>query len=685
MSFDFTENFTLELPDFSKSDINFSESFNSNNGLIIEVAAIHEGLTSNYNNYSAEELEKALQSWVDPYPKPIILNHDLNTEAIGRVMAAKMDKEEDGSSFVRLQIAITDPVAAQKVLDKRYLTGSVGGRAGKAVCSVSGEDLAAEDASGRPKAAKYKRGKVYKGKLAYVEMQDISFKEYSFVNQPADQKSGVRALKSVDGKNEVPGSEGWVARSNAFVLSMDNEDIFSIAENKSIFSEMNKKESKPIYLQLKGAFLTALSIQENENYKYNDSSLLSHENENIDNCQENSNMDQDTNSDDILAAVQELSDDLSTMSVAKESEELAQAIESEETIESVETVKSEVVVTEADSASAIAGLQKVLADTLTFYFAAHRAHWNVEGEDFTEFHQLFSMIYEDAIGSIDDIAENLRKLQAFPINLTQIVMDASFKDDASGTDALMLAGDLLTKNNMVNDSVLSAFGAATAANEQGIANFLAERDDKHKKWAWQLRSSLKMEAASSEESEWRENGSKALLEKAEELGNQEVDSANLSEAKEDQGKEITGADLTDANAVSEQDANEKARIQSLEEENKKLKSALHRTLVERVVDTKIGLGFELSDDREKLIEEYATRTASSLADSLRDLAKTPSKFGKRIGEMLNMPTIASEAEVSVKEENVLTIDMEEKPIKDSDPKESFEQVLVDALMGRRKL
>jgi hypothetical protein len=546
MSFDFTENFTLELPDFSKSDINFSESFNSNNGLIIEVAAIHEGLTSNYNNYSAEELEKALQSWVDPYPKPIILNHDLNTEAIGRVMAAKMDKEEDGSSFVRLQIAITDPVAAQKVLDKRYLTGSVGGRAGKAVCSVSGEDLAAEDASGRPKAAKYKRGKVYKGKLAYVEMQDISFKEYSFVNQPADQKSGVRALKSVDGKNEVPGSEGWVARSNAFVLSMDNEDIFSIAENKSIFSEMNKKESKPIYLQLKGAFLTALSIQENENYKYNDSSLLSHENENIDNCQENSNMDQETNGDDILAAVQELSDDLSTMSVAKESEVSQETVELEETVVSEEAVESEVVVTEADSESTI-------------------------------------------------------------------------------------------------------------------------------------------ETVPSEESESKENGSKALPEKAEEIGNQEVDSANSSEAEEDQGKEITTADLTDTNAVSEQDAIAKARIQSLEEENKKLKSALHRTLIERVVDTRIGLGFELSDDREKLIEEYATRTASSLADSLRDLAKTPSKFGKRISEMLNMPTIASEAEVSVKEENVLTIDMEDEPVKALDPKESFEQVLVDTLMGRRKL
>jgi alkyl hydroperoxide reductase subunit AhpC len=42
MAFDFTENFTLELPDFSKLQTEFSESFNEKYGLIIEVAAIHE-------------------------------------------------------------------------------------------------------------------------------------------------------------------------------------------------------------------------------------------------------------------------------------------------------------------------------------------------------------------------------------------------------------------------------------------------------------------------------------------------------------------------------------------------------------------------------------------------------------------------------------------------------------------
>lgn len=42
MAFDFVENFTVQLPNLKDSEYNFSESFNSNYGLIIEVAAIHE-------------------------------------------------------------------------------------------------------------------------------------------------------------------------------------------------------------------------------------------------------------------------------------------------------------------------------------------------------------------------------------------------------------------------------------------------------------------------------------------------------------------------------------------------------------------------------------------------------------------------------------------------------------------
>ena len=623
-----------------------------------------------------------MQSWVEPYPKPIILNHDLNSEPIGRVMAARMDKEEDGSSFVRLQIAITDPVAVQKVMDKRYLTGSVGGRAGKAVCSISGDDLANLDESGKPKMARFKRGQVYKGKLAFIDMQDISFKEYSFVNQPADSKSSVRAV-ATPGSNAIATSDSeWVARSSAFVLSMDKEDIFSVEENESLFANLKSKESRPLYLHLKGAFLSAMAIQESENYISTNDPLLSDENDNKDVHEENLTMNENVKDNDILATVEELSQDLSALSNTNVEE--SQDPETTETpeAEAEEVEESEKVIQEAEGDSLATALQKVLNETIVFYFAAHRAHWNVEGEDFTEYHELFSNIYEDAIGSVDRLAENMRKIQAFPGTLTEAVMNSSFKDDMTITEALGLASGILEKNNAVNASIMAAFAAANAANEQGVANFLAERDDQHKKWAWQLRSSLKMDAQDAEESAWREeNKSTEIVEKAEVPTEEVVDSADPAIKEETQAIEESNTNLTDEKVVSEQDVDDATKkLQELEEENKKLKSAMHRTLVERVVDTKIATGIESHELREELIGEHLTRSATSLADSLRDLAKLP--MAKSVKG--TMPEINSELTVIEGEDNVYTLDKQEELVQEDEVK-TPEQLFVDALMGRRKL
>jgi hypothetical protein len=280
------------------------------------------GLTVNYNNYSAAELEKSLQSWVEPYPKPIILNHDLNGEPIGRVIAAKMDKEADGDNFIRLQIAITDPSAVQKIADKRYLTGSVGGRAGKAICSISGDDLAKEDDNGRPKFSKYKRGKVYKGKLAFIDMQDIAFKEYSFVNQPADQRSGVRSSKKIDGSVKTADSDNWTAKTTAFIIHMDKEDIVSVEKNESIFNGFKKKESRPVFLHLKGAFLTAMAIQESETDRQKDNTLLFVQNSVDGKHEENPKMNKEVKEENVLEVVEALAQDLQAKSAEENQTEL---------------------------------------------------------------------------------------------------------------------------------------------------------------------------------------------------------------------------------------------------------------------------------------------------------------------------------------------------------------------------
>lgn len=551
MSFDFVENFTVELPDFSEYEAEFSESFNSNKALIIEVAAIHEGLTSNYNFYSKEDLEKSLASWVEPYPKPIIMNHDLNSEPFGRVMAAKMD-DEDGSSFIRLQIAITDPAAAQKIMDKRYLTGSVGGRAGKAICSITGEDLANESAP-RPGASRYSRGKVYKGKLAYIKMEDISFKEYSFVNQPADQKSGVRKINSQDPENSIPSSEDWVAKSSAFILHMDKEEIISVQENESVLKKLKKKEAHPTYLSLKGAFLTALAVHEGETDNNNTESLLYSDSSEKVKSQEKKDMAKASKEEDILAVANGLSEDLSTIAASSNSvtEEKDAALEVEEQS------------SEADA----------------------------EVEATTD---------EESVEAPQD-EETYDKSEEADVQ-SEIV--DSEKAEESKADSEETAEESI--NDEEAESEESKGEVVAALEDELIAN----------------------------------NSSNELSQELEDL---------------------------------------KSKITTLENENAQLKKALHRTLVERVVDVKISSGLESVVERESLIQQHSARTPSSLADTLRDLAKMPMATKTHS----DMPELASETEVISSEKNVYTIGIEE--VKETVKEDLFEQILVDALMGRRKL
>jgi hypothetical protein len=445
-------------------------------------------------------------------------------------MAARMDKEVDGANFVRLQIAITDPSAAQKIADRRYLTGSVGGRAARAICSISGDDLAQEDEGGRPKFPKYKRGKIYKGKLAFIDMKDISFKEYSFVNQPADQRSGVRSSKKIDGLFTTADSDNWTAKTTAFVLHMDKEEIVSVEENESIFNGFKKKESRPMYLHLKGAFLTAMALQESETDRQKDNTLLFGGDSIVENNEENARMNTEIKEENVLKVVETLTQDLQAASI----QETPQAEQAPET----------------------------------------------------------APVSEKNVPAAEQI--------------------------------------------------------------------------------------------SSEDSEKTEEQAEQAVESVDAEKSEEASSTETEEAKETEGSK---AELSDKKEDAEQIADEtQNKIQSLEEENKKLKEALHRTLAERVVDTKIALGIESAEDRESFIEDHMKRTATSLADSLRDMAKLPIMNAAKTKEFVDI-TVDSEV-VSNKEQNVLTIDPEvgaDEKKEENTAETIFEDLLVDALMGRKKL
>jgi starvation-inducible DNA-binding protein len=140
----------------------------------------------------------------------------------------------------------------------------------------------------------------------------------------------------------------------------------------------------------------------------------------------------------------------------------------------------------------INSLKVVLADHYALYFKAQGHHWNVEGKNFPQYHDFYGMIYEDAYGSVDMIAENIRKLGAYaPFKMSRFAQLTSIAETEVGPSCEDMNADLLVAVSATIASVNRVFNAATAANEQGIADDMAARDGQLKKIAWQLRSTLK--------------------------------------------------------------------------------------------------------------------------------------------------------------------------------------------------
>jgi starvation-inducible DNA-binding protein len=137
-------------------------------------------------------------------------------------------------------------------------------------------------------------------------------------------------------------------------------------------------------------------------------------------------------------------------------------------------------------------LNVLMANVVTEYFVAHGYHWNVEGQDFSQYHSLFEDIYTDIYSSIDPIAENLRKLGEYaPFTLGKFTDLRTVESKEVKPEPKLMAKALLKLNEEVLAQLVDTFKVANDANEQGIANFLAERIDMHQKWSWQLTASTK--------------------------------------------------------------------------------------------------------------------------------------------------------------------------------------------------
>ena len=251
----------------------------------------------------------------------------------------------------------------------------------------------------------------------------------------------------------------------------------------------------------------------------------------------------------------------------------------------------------ADKAPLTGALYTLLAEATAFYLKAHGAHWNVVGEEFAQYHDLFEEIYEDVHESLDPIAENLRKLNsAAPFELRDLARMTNEAPQAEGYEAEALASNLYAANESLLENIMVAFKAATDANQQGIANFLAERQDMHQKWSWQLRASLAEEPGEAEES-----------------SEAEVLSSAMKQNKSPQGKSLEVKSVENENEIIVDEA-----VAPVAEEAAPVEAAVEEVAVEAAAEEKPAhvqaleaLGAELVKDATDA--ELAALAAARLA------------------------------------------------------------------------
>lgn len=140
-------------------------------------------------------------------------------------------------------------------------------------------------------------------------------------------------------------------------------------------------------------------------------------------------------------------------------------------------------------------LKIVLADTFTMYFKSHAYHWNVIGPNFPEYHEFFGDLYAELHGAVDTIAEQIRATNSFaPSSLDRLKELTRIQEADTIPTSDRMFQVLINDNNIVLDSLKQAYDLADKNGELGLANFLQDRMDIHKKHGWMLRATAGMKS-----------------------------------------------------------------------------------------------------------------------------------------------------------------------------------------------
>ena len=134
-------------------------------------------------------------------------------------------------------------------------------------------------------------------------------------------------------------------------------------------------------------------------------------------------------------------------------------------------------------------MRKALADAYAFQLKVNNYHWNVTGPNFPQYHEFLGKLYQEVFASTDNIAEQIRALDAYaPGSFTRFIELTDIEDEVNIPTSNEMISRLVADNDKYLETLNMAFKLANQFDKQGLVNFLADRIDVHNKHAWMLRS-----------------------------------------------------------------------------------------------------------------------------------------------------------------------------------------------------
>jgi len=137
-------------------------------------------------------------------------------------------------------------------------------------------------------------------------------------------------------------------------------------------------------------------------------------------------------------------------------------------------------------------LKVILGTNFGLYLKSHNYHWNVEGNNFPQYHLFLNTFYNEVFLQNDLIAEHIRYLDAYaPGSFSRFMELSAVEDSTTVPDPLTMMITLKNDNDKYIVQLRAGIILAEQADEPAVSNFLQELLGAQQKKAWMLSSIIK--------------------------------------------------------------------------------------------------------------------------------------------------------------------------------------------------